>query len=156
MRSISSDFGSLSKLALLVFLVAVLSIPMYLSNTAPKYAIVSAQSTTSKEIVVINLDVPIDEGSSSMVFRTFARAQADHAAAVIIDMNTPGGLLEDMLSIVNSISNSTASGIPVYTYVGNDSLAASAGSYIAMATKKIFQLLKVGPPLSRTTPRTEC
>ena len=67
---------------------------MYLSNTAPKYAIVSAQGTTSKEVVVINLDVPIDEGSGSMLSRAFARAQADHAAAVIIDMNTPGGLLE--------------------------------------------------------------
>jgi membrane-bound serine protease (ClpP class) len=112
-----------------------------------------AQAANLKEVVVINLDVTIDQGSSSLVSRAFARAQSDNASAVIIDMNTPGGLLQDMLSIVDSISNSTARGIPVYTYVGNDSLAASAGSYIAMATQKIF--MGPGSQIGPSTPIVE-
>ncbi len=82
-----------------------------------------------------------------MVSRSIARAEADHAAAVIINMNTPGGSLNDMISIVDSISNST---VPVYTYVGNDSGATSAGSYIAMATDKIF--MGPGSQIGPSTP----
>ena len=110
----------------------------------------SAQGPGAREVVVINLNVAIDQGSSSLVSRAVARAQADHATAVIIDMNTPGGLLQDMISIVDAISNSTASGVPVYTYVGNYSLAASAGSYIAMASKKIF--MGPGSQIGPSTP----
>ena len=128
LNSVRSDFGFLPRIALVVILVALISIPAYQATANQNDKIVFAQGTSSQEVVVINLDVAIDQGSSSLVSRAFARAQADGAAAVIIDMNTPGGLLQDMLSIVDSISNSTAQGTPVYTYVGNDSLAASAGS----------------------------
>ncbi|MDG6906623.1 MAG: nodulation protein NfeD [Nitrososphaerota archaeon] len=117
------------------------------------HTIVVASSATSKEVVVVNLDVPIDQGSSNLVSRAVDRAQTDNAVAVIIDMNTPGGLLQDMLSIVDSISNATAQGIPVYTYVGNNSLAASAGSYIAMATKEIF--MGPGSQIGPSTPIVE-
>jgi membrane-bound serine protease (ClpP class) len=53
-------------------------------------------------------------------------------------MNTPGGLLNDMVSIVTSIGNSIQSGIPVYAYIVPNGLGASAGSYIAMACNRIF------------------
>ena len=86
-------------------------------------------------MVVVELDVPIDQGSSSLMSRAIASAENVKAAAIIINMNTPGGLVQDMLSMVYAIGNSS---VPVYTYVGNDSLAASAGSYIAMATDKIY------------------
>ncbi len=141
------------RIVLVIILVALISIPAYQSTANQNYRVVFAQGTTSQEVVVINLNVAIDQGSSSLVTRAFARAQTDGAAAVIIDMNTPGGLLEDMLSIVDSISNSTASGIPVYTYVGNDSLAASAGSDIAMATQKIF--MGPGSQIGPSTPIVE-
>ena len=67
--------------------------------------------------------------------RAVSTAEAEGASAIIINMNTPGGILQDMILMFDSITNST---VPVYTYVGNDSTAASAGSYIAMATKEIF------------------
>jgi membrane-bound serine protease (ClpP class) len=62
-------------------------------------------------------------------------------------MNTPGGLLSDMLSIINSITRANQSGIPTYTFVVPNGLAASAGSYIAMATNKIFMAngSEIGP-----------
>ena len=129
----------------------ILIIPVVFSS--PDYSTVYASSSAANEVVVINLNVAIDQGSSSLVSRAMARAQADHAAAVIIDMNTPGGILQDMISIVDSIGNSSASGIPVYTYVGNNSLAASAGSYIAMATNEIF--MGPGSQIGPSTPIVE-
>jgi len=109
--------------------------------------IISAQSKANNEVVVIELNVPIDQGAVSLVSRSISRAVADDAAAVMIDMNTPGGSLNDMISIVGSISNSS---VPVYTYVGNDSGATSAGSYIAMATNKIF--MGPGSQIGPSTP----
>lgn len=131
--------------------IAPLVLPVMFSSS--RFSFVYAAGNTSKEVVLINLNVPIDQGSSDLVSRAVARAQADHATAVIIDMNTPGGILQDMISIVDSIGNSSASGIPVYTYVGNDSLAASAGSYIAMATNEIF--MGPGSQIGPSTPIVE-
>jgi membrane-bound serine protease (ClpP class) len=97
-----------------------------------------AAGSGSHEVVVIQLYEAIDQGTAGMVTRGVARAQADGASAVIIDMNTPGGELSDMLTMIGAINSSIASGIPVYTFVGNFSSAASAGSYVAMATDKIY------------------
>lgn len=139
-------------LALFFLALVILGLPNIFSSPYSKYFI-SASGNSTNEVVVINLDVGIDQGSSSLVSRAMSRAQADHASAVIIDMNTPGGILQDMISIVDSIGNSSASGIPVYTYVGNDSLAASAGSYIAMATQEIF--MGPGSQIGPSTPIVE-
>ena len=105
------------------------------------------QARGTGSVVVVELDVPIDAGSSGLVSRAVSQARSIASPAIIIDMNTPGGLLSDMVSIVDSILNST---VPVYTYVGNGSLAASAGSYIAMSTKKIF--MGPGSEIGPSTP----
>jgi membrane-bound serine protease (ClpP class) len=131
---------------LLFVTITLVFLPPLLMKSSPRVHS-SAQSTSSKEVVVIELNVPIDQGSASMVSRGISRAEADHAGGVIIDMNTPGGLLQDMVTIVDAISNSS---VPVYTYVGNDSAAASAGSYIAMATDKIF--MGPGSQIGPSTP----
>jgi membrane-bound serine protease (ClpP class) len=65
-------------------------------------------------------------------------------------MNTPGGLLSDMISIINSITDANQSGIPTYTFVVPNGLAASAGSYIAMATNRI--LMGPGSAIGPSTP----
>ncbi len=54
-------------------------------------------------------------------------------------MNTPGGLLQSMIQITSvSIADVQSHGLAVYTYVPPASLAASAGSYIALASNAIF------------------
>lgn len=114
------------------------------------FRVVVAQGATQEKVVVINFDVQVDSGSSSLFSRAVAIAKGDHAAAIIIDENTPGGLVNDMLLMINSISDANSSGIPVYSYIGNDSLAASAGSYIAMATNRIF--MGPGSQIGPSTP----
>lgn len=59
------------------------------------------------------------------------RAEADHAAAVIIELNTPGGLMQATQSIVETILNAT---VPVAVYVTpQGARAASAGMFITLA-----------------------
>jgi membrane-bound serine protease (ClpP class) len=100
--------------------------------------------------VIVNFNVPVDPGSSSFVDSAVSYAIANNAPAIVIETNTPGGLLSDMLSIINSITRANQSGIPTYTFVVPNGLAASAGSYIAMATNKIF--MASGSEIGPSTP----
>ncbi len=108
---------------------------------------------TSSSTVVVNFDVPVDPGSSSLMASAVATAKASGATAIVIEMNTPGGLLSDMLDIITSIQQANQSGIPTYTYVPPDALAASAGSYIAMASNGI--LMGPGSEIGPSTPIVE-
>ena len=135
-----------AQILFLLLLLSLLFFPIALS-TRNQIIPVSAQTGANKTVVVIEMDVPIDQGATSLTARAIQSAEGDNAAAVIINMNTPGGSLNDMISIVDSINAST---VPVYTYVGNDSGATSAGSYIAMATEKIF--MGPGSQIGPSTP----
>ncbi|HYB93305.1 MAG TPA: nodulation protein NfeD [archaeon] len=109
----------------------------------------NVQAATSP-VVIVNFNVPVDPGSSSFVSSAVRYAIANGASAIVIEMNTPGGLLSDMLSIINSITVANQSGIPTYTFVISNGLAASAGSYIAMASNKIF--MAPGSAIGPSTP----
>jgi len=101
-------------------------------------------------VVVVNFDVAVDPGSSTFMDRVVTYASGQNASAIVIEMNTPGGLLSDMVSIISSITQANQSGIPTYTFVVPSGLAASAGSYIAMATNKI--LMGSGSAIGPSTP----
>ncbi len=104
----------------------------------------------SHPVIIIDFDVPVDPGSSAFVQRAVNSAIDQDASAIVIEINTPGGLLSDMTSIISSITEANQSGIPTYTYVTPNGLAASAGSYIAMATNKI--LMGHGSAIGPSTP----
>lgn len=91
-----------------------------------------------KSIVLINLNEEIDPGSAHMIVNAMSSLNKANIAAVVIVMNTPGGILQNMLQMITAINQTEASGIPVYTYILPDGMGASAGSYVAMATDYIF------------------
>ncbi len=101
-------------------------------------------------VMVVDLSVQIDPGSSAFLRRAVSLAKSASAPAIVIQMNTPGGLLSDMVDIISSISAANQSGIPTYTYVPPSALAASAGSYIAMASNKIA--MGTGSEIGPSTP----
>ncbi len=101
-------------------------------------------------VVIVNFDVSVDPGSSTFVVRAANYAINSNASAVILQINTPGGLLSDMISIVNSITDDEQAGIPTYAFVVPNGLAASAGSYVAMAAEKIF--MAPGSEIGPSTP----
>ena len=135
---------------ILGLLVAVLFL-LVVSSFFGSSAAASTQPVASGNAVVIaDFSVPVDPGSAAFMSRVVATAQSQNAAAIVIEMNTPGGSLGDMLSIVSSITAANQSGIPTYTFIVTNGLGASAGSYIAMATNRI--LMAPGSEIGPSTP----
>ncbi|HYT17046.1 MAG TPA: NfeD family protein [Thermoplasmata archaeon] len=87
--------------------------------------------------LLVTFDIQVDPGAADYVHRAAQAAIASNQDLVIV-MNTPGGLLESMLDIIIDISNVQQHGLAVYTFVPPDASAASAGSYIALATDAIY------------------
>lgn len=101
-------------------------------------------------VVIADFNIQVDPGSVSFISRVISTAQNQNAAAVIIEMNTRGGSINDMLSIISAITVANQSNIPIYTFIVPNGLGASAGSYIAMATNKI--LMAPGSIIGPSTP----
>jgi len=87
--------------------------------------------------LLVTFNIQVDAGAADYVHRAAQAAIASNQDLVIV-MNTPGGLLADMQQIVGSIQDVQSHGRSVYTYVPPVALAASAGSYIALATNGIY------------------
>lgn len=92
----------------------------------------------NKSVVIINLKQEIDPGTSQMFASALEGVSSTNVRAIVINMNTPGGILSDMQKIVSDIQKVQSKGVPVYTYIDPDGWGASAGSYIAIASNKIY------------------
>jgi len=82
-------------------------------------------------IAQLTLDGPIGPAAAEYFDEASKRAMADGAAAIVLRLDTPGGLLDSMRQI---IARMLACKIPVLVYVAPDGArAASAGTYILYA-----------------------
>lgn len=92
----------------------------------------SGISSPPKKVYVVQLnDFAINPIVAQYIENAIQRAQADHAQCLIIQLDTPGGLLSSTRSIVKSIM--TAS-VPVVVYIHpSGSRAGSAGVFITYA-----------------------
>ena len=82
-------------------------------------------------IVKVNIEGEINEGTVELIKSAFRKAEEVKADAMLIIIDTPGGLLISTKKIVSMILNSS---IPVITYVyPPGSFSASAGSFILIA-----------------------
>jgi membrane-bound serine protease (ClpP class) len=84
-------------------------------------------------VTVIPISGMVDDGMAHLVQRAIAQADDDHAAAVILDVNSDGGLVEAAQDIRTAIFNAHE---PVYAYV--ERRAFSAASLITLSTSRIF------------------
>lgn len=85
-----------------------------------------------KPIYVLDIKGLIGPATESYVERSIASADKDHATAVIIQLDTPGGLETSMRGINQTILNSS---VPVVTFVApSGARAASAGTFILYAS----------------------
>ena len=81
---------------------------------------------------LVDLDGAVGPASADLVIRTIEDAGAADAEALVIRMDTPGGLDKSMRNLVKAI---LAADVPVVTYVSpSGARAASAGTYIAYAS----------------------
>ncbi len=94
---------------------------------------VQAQEETSPGApLVLTLDVAdmITAGTTAHIARAVEEANARNAEALVLLLDTPGGLVDATLDIISSLS---ASEVPVITYVTpQGAIAASAGAFILL------------------------
>jgi membrane-bound serine protease (ClpP class) len=89
-------------------------------------------ATSPGSIYLVDLDGAVGPASVDLVIRVIDKANEANHEAVILRMNTPGGLDRAMRDLVQVI---LASQVPVISYVApNGARAASAGTYISYAS----------------------
>ncbi|MCY8317467.1 nodulation protein NfeD [Bacillus vallismortis] len=84
-------------------------------------------------VYVIPVEKNVEQGLASFLSRSLQDAKEAHAVHIILDINTPGGLVKSAIDIADSI---TESEVPVTAYVNKRAL--SAGAYIALQADNIY------------------
>ena len=92
----------------------------------------SASAHADDRVVVLELKGALGVATAEYIISGIEHAESTNAELVIIDMDTPGGLMAPMRDIIQAILNSS---VPVATYVTPDGARAdSAGTYILLAS----------------------
>ncbi|MHB8173720.1 MAG: hypothetical protein ACYDFU_04580, partial [Nitrospirota bacterium] len=108
------------------------AVPLKSSDEAPGYKLLAPSATGGRIVKVAKMDGIIDPVAAEFLESAIRDASKSHAEALVIMLDTPGGLESSMRKIVKSI---LASPIPVITYVApSGARAASAGVFIFLAS----------------------
>lgn len=89
------------------------------------------EGTTAPWVGLIKVDGPINPAVANFIQNSISRASSEGAAALVIQLDTPGGLLSSLRRIVESLLNAP---LPTIVYVApSGAAAASAGTLITEA-----------------------
>ena len=105
---------------------------------------VQAQSA-GQSVVRVPVTGTIELGLAPFVGRSIREAEESGAAAVILDIDTPGGRIDAAWEIIDDIRDAK---VPVYAYVNRRAL--SAGAMIALAADGLY--MRPGSTLGAATP----
>ena len=95
------------------------------------FGLVAAGQQPAPRIVAVSIDGVVHPVTVEIVQHAIEQARSEHAAILLIRLNTPGGLLDATRQIIQELS---ASPIPVVTYVTpSGARAASAGFFLLEA-----------------------
>ncbi|MFQ5577604.1 MAG: ATP-dependent Clp protease proteolytic subunit, partial [Anaerolineae bacterium] len=93
--------------------------------------VTTATGQTAGNVLVLNAEGPVSAVMVSYIERGIAAAEAQNAAALVIQLDTPGGQTDLTRDIMRAIINSN---VPVVVYVyPPGGFAASAGTFITLA-----------------------
>ena len=120
---------------LLILLLSVTLVCLPAAHAAPAGVPRAVAAPTG--VLLVTFDVQVDAGAADYVQRAAGVAIANQYDLLLV-MNTPGGLLDSMQAIVSSLGRVQAAGLRVITFVPPNSMAASAGSYIALGSNAIY------------------
>ncbi len=111
-------------------------------------SVFSLSYAAPKKVMVLPLAGAIGPVSQGMIIKAIASAQAQQAEALVLELDTPGGLVKSTRVIVQAILKST---VPVITYVSpSGARAASAGTYLLYASS--VAAMAPGTNLGAATP----
>jgi membrane-bound serine protease (ClpP class) len=113
---------------------------------------IMAQDDTSNlqinKIIQIEIDSSINPATANYVKNALLYANKQQAQAILITMNTPGGLISTTKEILTSIGNSD---IPIILWIGPEGASAtSAGAIISSAAHFLF--MAEGSNIGAATP----
>ena len=93
--------------------------------------LVCAAAVAAEKVSFIKIDGAIGPATASYISRSIEEARTQNAQCLVIQLNTPGGLLDSTQTIVQSFLSST---VPVVVYVApTGATATSAGCFITVA-----------------------
>lgn len=106
-----------------------LSTILFYSSNAQQDSVTYAQS---QEVTLIKVNGAISPTTTNYIKRGIKKARESGSSALIIEMDTPGGLLESTKNIVQAILDSDD--LPIIVYIAPEGAsAASAGTFITLA-----------------------
>jgi membrane-bound serine protease (ClpP class) len=109
-----------------------MQIKMKIASTCLAFWLVCAATAPAAEKVsLIKIDGAIGPATASYISRSINEARAQNAQCLIVQLNTPGGLLDSTQTIVRDFLGSP---VPVVVYVApTGATATSAGCFITIA-----------------------
>jgi membrane-bound serine protease (ClpP class) len=94
-------------------------------------AVLLASSANARDLVVVTIDGSINQASAEYLIEAIERAEEEDAAAVLIELDTPGGFVLDTQDIIQAMLNAS---VPTIVYVTpRGASATSAGTFITLA-----------------------
>ncbi len=107
-------------------------------------------SADGSSVLVIEIDGNIEPLTADRIARGIDEARGSQASLVVIELDTPGGLLESTREIVEEVLDSD---VPVAVFVGPaGARAASAGTFITAAAH--FAVMAPGTTIGAASPVT--
>ena len=112
-------------------IVCIVQIGMKTALTCLALWLVCAATVVAGTVSLIKIDGTIGPATASYISRSIDEARTQQAQCLVIQLNTPGGLLDSTQTIVQSFLGST---VPVVVYVApTGATATSAGCFITIA-----------------------
>jgi len=133
MRKISSQRRRRGSAGLLGLWCVLLALPLLAQGGAEEELAEepAALEEPSREVVVVAIRSPIHPVSAEILDGAVREAESRQAAALVVELDTPGGLVTSMREMVKTVLGSR---VPVVVYVApSGAQAASAGFFILMA-----------------------